>query len=523
MSKYFLKNLFFSSIFALCSATLLWGLTGGELTLTARAASGRPQLMKGRIYLYEREEEGDTLYLQGFHDSLKLTPESAAAFPALDQALEAYRISEEKEVKKLAADYVDQRKDHPENVYNEEVSFVIEDQVRVRRADEDVLSFLYHNYTYAGGVHGGYGIKSGNYDVKTGKEISLDNIIKDQDGLAKALKTELEEKYDKDSFFEGLAETLVKEIKGEDDLELTWALGPQGVTFCFSPYEIGPYAAGSQFVTLTYTSYGDLFTDAYRPGEATDYGMEFSSMEELDVDLDQDGQTDRLSVSTDYDEDGDVIINYTVRVNDRVLDTKDTQADVYYYSMDQQLLIGENGKVYLYINGLSDNDYSSIDIYDLSGGKPVYVASRNLSKGSYLVEEEDYSYCSAVLTDSSRMLLSARFDILSTYSGRKVFYLGKDGEPESSDPYYMIESQIQLKSKAEITADRVDEKGNVISKDVKIPAGSSFDLYRTDGKKLVDAMLEDGSLVRLSVEGTFPAKIDGTDAEDLFEELFYAG
>lgn len=523
MSKYLLGKLYFSLIFALCSATLSLGLTGGEWTLTARAASGRPQLMKGRIYLDERAEDGDTLYLQGYHDYLKLTRESAAAFPALDQALESYSASEEREVKKLAAEYLDQRKEHPENVYDEKVPFVIEDQTYIRRADEDVVSFICCDYTYAGGVHGGFVISSRNYDAKTGKEIALDRIVKDQDGLAGALRTELEKKYDKDSFFEGLEETLAKEIKGKDDLELTWVLGPQGVTFCFSPYEIGPYASGSQFVTLTYTAYGDLFKEAYLPGESAGYGVEFSSIETVDLDVDQDGKTDQVSVASDYDEDGAVINNYTVRVNDKDLESKDAGADVYYYSMNQQLLIGEDGKVYLYIFGLSDNDYSSLDVYDLSSGQPAFVESRNLSRASYPAEEEDNSYCAAVLSDPGYMPLSARFDILSTYSASKVFFLGGDGKPESSDPYYMIESQIQLKSKAVITADKVDEEGNVSSKDVKIPAGSSFDLYRTDGKKLVDARLSDGSLVRLHVEGTFPGKIDGTEVEDLFEELFYAG
>ena len=42
-------------------------------------------------------------------------------------------------------------------------------------------------------------------------------------------------------------------------------------------------------------------------------------------------------------------------------------------------------------------------------------------------------------------------------------------------------------------------------------------------KKILDARLKDGSLVRFIVEGTYPARIDGVDAEELFEKLYYAG
>ena len=87
----------------------------------------------------------------------------------------------------------------------------------------------------------------------------------------------------------------------------------------------------------------------------------------------------------------------------------------------------------------------------------------------------------------------------------------------------MIKGKIQLKSKKDIHLDRVDEKGNVTKKNVTVPSGSTFDLYRTDGEKVLDARLKDGSLVRFIVEGTYPALIDGVNAEDLFEELFYAG
>ena len=191
--------------------------------------------------------------------------------------------------------------------------------------------------------------------------------------------------------------------------------------------------------------------------------------------------------------------------------------------MDQIVFLTADGKAWLYLFGLSDNDYSSIDIYDLSSGKAAFVDSVDLAASSYDLEGEDYLNYGAVLTDPDLMPLTKRFDILSTYSGSKIFKLADKGLPESSDPYYMINGEIQLKSKKDIRLDQVDEKGNVTKKKVKVPSGSTFDLYRTDGEKVLDARLKDGSLVRFIVEGTYPAMIDGVNAQDLFEELFYAG
>ncbi|MCR5053795.1 MAG: hypothetical protein K6A69_03025, partial [Lachnospiraceae bacterium] len=77
--------------------------------------------------------------------------------------------------------------------------------------------------------------------------------------------------------------------------------------------------------------------------------------------------------------------------------------------------------------------------------------------------------------------------------------------------------------------DIIDENGSVISENEVIPAGSSFTLYRTDGKNndgdeaIVDAILSDGRIVRLKVTIGYPNTINGVDEFELFEMLYYAG
>ena len=523
MGKYSFKTIRNAAVFGLCMIISAGLPAGSGQTVRLKAASGRPQLMRGSLYLSERSEDGSDFYLDAFHDSLRLTPESAAAFPALDKALEDYRTDSEKKVKELAEKYLKQRKENPENVYDEKVPYAIQDQCCVRRADETAVSFLYSDYSYAGGVHGGTEISGGNYDTGSGKELLLDDIVKDKDGLVEALKKELVDKYGEDTFFPEMPETLAKEVRQEDDLELTWVLEPQGVSFFFSPYEIGPYASGVLSVILPYASYGDLFTENYRPAADVGASVEMLDYETLDLDVDRDGKIDRISVDRELDDEGDVITGVKIKVNDQELSSSQGKGDLYYYSMRQMIFLSGDGKAWLYLIGLTDNDYSSMDIYDLSSGKAVYVDSVDMAASSYEMDGEDYSRCTAVLADPDLMPLTRRFDILSTYSGSKLFKLSADGLPESSDPYYLIDGQIQLKSRQDIRLDLVDEKGTVTKKNVRIPSGSTFDLYRTDGQKILDARLKDGSLVRFIVEGTYPPMIDGVNGEELFERLYYAG
>ena len=148
----------------------------------------------------------------------------------------------------------------------------------------------------------------------------------------------------------------------------------------------------------------------------------------------------------------------------------------------------------------------------------------NVNPGHLIGEEDaDGHIYEEVITNPNQMVLQTRFDILSTYYAKKTYRVNDAPMPVSSDSYYIITSNITLKSVKDVTGDLVDEEGNVVQKSVTIPSGSSFTLYRTDGDKQVDTRLADGSLLRLKVKGTYPPYVNGIDANDLFEELFYAG
>ncbi|MBR0411296.1 MAG: DUF3298 domain-containing protein [Eubacterium sp.] len=505
--------------------------TGDEKAEAEKAAANeetvaaRPEPQLSSMYIYESDSENKTVYVHGSHDTLRLSEESGKQFPALSAALDQYMNKETEEVKKLKRDYADNYKTDDSLKEFAPNGCEITDKLFVRRADKRVLSILESNSGYGGGVHGYFSYSTLNLDAETGKDISLDDIVTDKERLGTILKKQLKEENSENSFFEWMEETIDKEINeiSEDgiDWKLTWTLDPQGVTFYFNPYDIGPWAAGAFTTTILYDQEDGLFTDNYRPVEGSGQVCAFPTDTDFNADLDKDGKADHIRVSCEMDENGDSIQKLTVGVNDKDLSIN----DMYCYSVEPKALLTEDGHVYLYAWCRGDNDYVQMYIFDLSSGAPVSYDPMNLSEDWTYTEEEKADYISweTQITDPSSMLLTSRFDILSTYTGCRSYHLEDGPVPVSDDKVFTIKADITLVSVKEIKATPVDKEGNVTGDPVKIPAKSSFTLKYTDGKNHVDALLKDGSMVRLEITGDYPQYIDGVNAEELFEKLYFAG
>jgi hypothetical protein len=125
------------------------------------------------------------------------------------------------------------------------------------------------------------------------------------------------------------------------------------------------------------------------------------------------------------------------------------------------------------------------------------------------------------------MLLASRMDLLSTYHAFKDYHFTADGKFESDDKYFMAKAYNPLTTIADTPGTLVDEEGNELEP-ATIPAGSKCVIYRTDGDKLVDFRLDDGRLIRITVEPSpdgyiSEPYIQGQPATDFFEMLYFAG
>lgn len=387
--------------------------------------------------------------------------------------------------------------------------YVLENDTFLRRADSEVLSAIENMYEYAGGAHGNKYFGSVNIDVATGEDLLLEDVIVDFSRLPGILETELKEKYpDVDYWNDSLYSMLMEYVAptSEDYKPLfTWTLDYEGVTFYFSDYEISSYVDGTQQITVTYSEYPEIFKqDFFVGGAEKNYVLQLPDAWRVsDVDLYGDGKTDYISVHRNYTGEGDFCDSYDVTVNGNTL----TQ-DMYCYDLDTYLVKSE-GDYYLYVHRTMENDYQTVNVYKITD---TSVESVGEFEGG--VE---------MFTNSKEFEVSRRFDLLSTYQAVAKCYVGEDGLPVEYNNTYKVLRDMVLTSITDMTVDLIDEEGNLLGSTYTFPAGTTYRFIATDGSSFVDVEMSDGQRGRFYVTPGWPTMVNGIDAEELFEMLYYAG
>ena len=131
--------------------------------------------------------------------------------------------------------------------------------------DTEVLSFrqMYSDYTC--GAHGNYGYKGVTFDVVSGVQLSLGDLLQ-EDVEFEAFCEQAAEiciREAGETYAEGLYvdyETIIRESIGTS---AGWYLDAAGLTVIFNPYEIGPYAMGPAFITLPYAELAEVLRPEY--------------------------------------------------------------------------------------------------------------------------------------------------------------------------------------------------------------------------------------------------------------------
>ena len=446
----------------------------------------------------------------------------APEYPALEEAVAQYNY----ETEQSWITSMNDLKSWAREDYNAAVAegyefygpYVSEDEMYITRADDKVLSAVTENYWYSGGAHGMIGYSAVNFDTQTGRKLVIEDVIADTNALPNALATEMLEQYPyleetiQYTWEAGLEDYLASYLTPEEvnDItpEFTWTLGYEGVTFYFGAYEIGSYADGNQVVVLTYNEYPELFNKEYFTSVTQDYAVRIAPFwygEEGFTDLNSDGVMDMITVDGNYDAEYDMYTSMNVTVNDNTY-----TLDAWYYELTSYL-VKANGNTDVYAETMSENDYRTLYVFKVTESSVEYIGE---VQGSGIAE----------FTNAADFGLTKRFDLLSTYSGQGRFYVGEDGMPVQKEDAYEIQlyEDTPIISTVNITAELVDENGNLIGETYDFPAGTEYHFRRTDGMTYVDMMTSEGKACRLY---TTPAgsTVNGMDAWESFEMLYYAG
>lgn len=121
----------------------------------------------------------------------------------------------------------------------------------------NIATFLIFSYSYsAGAAHGMYHTEYVNFDLKTQKRLSLQDILK-KGSEQKVL----------DTLYDANINWLYNHKIEKAQLKLSdnFYYGPNGVVFVYPLYELASYAEGMSELTLPYSSVGDLIQAKYLP------------------------------------------------------------------------------------------------------------------------------------------------------------------------------------------------------------------------------------------------------------------
>jgi len=445
-------------------------------------------------------------------DKVMLLGEDAEKYPRLAKALDRMRSESDTEALDVYFELAD--------IYTSieaDSGFLPELSDRgslfVRRADEQILSLVCEFDAYWGGAHPSYGLVCINYASKSGRELLIGDVVADWERLPAVLGDILTENYP-DMGYEDY-ETMLSDFLETD---YNWSMDYQGISFYFNPYDIAPYASGLLEARIWFDDHPELFRDEYLQTPKGGWAVELPDSYAVDFDAKpNDGKRDKVSVRLSHSEDfygGDILIGFNGEEHE----------GGYAFDTDSYLVHDGENAWYLYVIGTAENDYRTLYVFDLGGGRAEYVGELSAT-GMPSVWFDDMGLYGelyrAVLTNPGSFELSTRMNLLGTYSAVKDYALDPtNGMPQSENEYFEIDDEtMSIVSKVELSVKMLpDMKSSVL------PAGTQFHFLRTDGGDWIEMRLDDGRECRIELElSDWYCSIGGVSEWECFEQLYYAG
>lgn len=415
--------------------------------------------------------------------------------------------------------------------------------IDVLRNDEKVLGFVRTASTFVGGAHPNTYFEAFSYDVQTGEEIKLDDLLQDKEGFENALKECIKAYPDSSELYEEWEETVHKDVYEIDGYHLIWSLTNDGIQVIFGPYELSYYAFGDVTVTVKYDDYPEVFTDLYKPEKKTnlvclytnrDYESEFS----FDADNDGTEEIVKVTVETEYNEETYETEFQTPSVTfgvkgDRL--KKITLGEALGVGRSFIMEADDNHK-YLYIELYDYNDYQSLQIIDISDPNegPVDLGINN--SGAF------YGFTP---TNVDEIYIEDRIYMMGTYGGYYKCHIGEGGQLVADNAEYTLfttpygeafgKNDSAEKYRTVLTAAKdfetyiysdLKQKDKRVS--VSIKEGTKLYPYKTDGSTYMTFITDDGNYLDLCYdeemdEESWEHTIGGEKESELLDGIVYAG
>ena len=448
--------------------------------------------------VYDEEEEYKTRY-EGHYPELTLNSDE---YSALKSTISKLNADLKDAVEQASEDYMEYA--YEDSAFDDDWSYYYfrECDMTIDRADTKLVSLKLLWGDFAGGVHPNSYYETHVYDTESGKALELDDIIdtSKKDELLKLVGERALE--NNDALEDMLFDDIDKELAELDEqYSFTFSLDREGLTFYFSPYVLGAYAAGSTAVTIGYDEIPGLIKDEYKQ-LPSDYILAISDPSE--VHTLSDGRT--VSCSSEFDdEDG---MTFTINLDGTEYNYSDFGYQSWFY------LAEKNGSKFVLRETQHDNDYVDVTVYNISGSVPAEAGDAWASFDDGLFNPD----C---------MQMRSRGELLSTYGLINNYELDEDGFIIPLDDEYMItvwKDEWILTFKQDLEVEARDSYDSDVTYTMQMKKGDEISFYATDNQTYVDFKTKNGNFVRIYVDWSdYPQSVNGIDIDELFDGIMFAG
>lgn len=481
--------------------------------------------------------------------TLELDAETAKQYPALQRALVQAAKDEtahaQKSIADLSTEYLELTAEWSE--YEGHMSESV--KPHVMRADSRIVSVLCSFEDYHGGAHGYYYSYGLNYDVASGRELKLSDVVSKKAKFIELVRDKFEEKYANNSYMLTNAGEYLATLGDEEYASTPWIMDSESITLFFAPYVLGTYADGAQEVSIYFDEAPELFAAKYLD-TCADYVIPLLPARSYEANA---GGGKRVAVDVDFDYNDE----YGGYAREYVIGNTRIRPEGYSYSSDSYIVVA-GGKHYLYTFSSAENDHSMLEVVDVDTKSLDESRTENAGLGGvdYTWDEGD-SYDTSCLrgpafTDPSDVALSRRLEVLGTTNGYRSCHVGADGYPAANDEFYTILTSFAIRAKKDLKLDVVDASGKKTGTKT-VPAGTYLFDMRTDGETFVDLQTIDASALGINDESEWkyfqiadrstdhinltkpiyrahidhsdgwPYHVNGVEEDSLFEGIMYAG
>lgn len=433
----------------------------------------------------------------------------------------------------------------------QEWSNTYSNDVRVLRADAKIVSLQRDIYVYTGGAHPSSTVQGYTYDVESGDELLINDILSDKEGFKTEVIKKLSEYEYAEEFFEEWETTVDAEFENKPvdeadpsfgNYQINYMLTNSELSLYFNQYDLGPYAMGPVRVSFPYDEYADYIKKEYLPYKkdiCQKINAGYGSFE-LTGDFNGDNEKELLVVNyeevnnnnnDDYYKEFEMTISIgrdresLKTITENINELGENLDDFY-------LCQSESGKTFLYISTDIENDSKDLRIYDISDMEKGAVSKGYNETGSFYATSP---------YDSEHIYIESRSDVLGTNGVYMDCYVAEDGQIVSSDghkyvSYYDADLVFDLGEKYEsdkyvdslakdVLQDFIayDENGN----EVTVKAGDKLYFYYVIDETKMAVLTKDNEVLIIETNDpsgdSFEREIGDVPESEVIDGIYYAG